>query len=301
MDSSDDQELFNVLLDIPEPEPLPFQEPVDLNFNMLEPIASISPTPIIPTQPQPQVDSISPGVLTSTVLLTPSSSAWPPLLSSSTPKKRKRAARSKKPKDMPKRPLSGYNIFFKDERRRILKAIPTPGGSNNNGGESSSDEEGPSATSALSATSTRLPHGKIGFRSLAKTIAKRWKELPPTEVERYKMLASRETERYKLQMKEYSDRKAREKMEAVDQQTEGNQPGLKKMRSGLPGIPTTFKNFKSGIPTTFNKSNSLASAFASRPKESSGGNSKKSLVPDRSAYNNYLASVARASSRSSTI
>jgi hypothetical protein len=296
MASSDDQQLFNALMSIAEP--LPFEESVDLNFNLLEPIPSITPTPMIPAQLQPRLAPKSSGVLPSALPLAPNSSARPSSLPSSTQKKRKRAARSKKPKDMPKRPLSAYNIFFKDERRRILKAIPTPGGSNTNDDESSSDEEGPSATSAFSATSTRLPHGKIGFRSLAKTIAKRWKELPSTEVERYKMLASRESERYKLEMKEYNDKKAREKMEAIVEQVEGNQLGLKKMKSGLPGIPTTFKNFKSGIPTGFNNRNSLAGAFALRPNAISGGNSKKSLVPDRSAYNDYLASVARASSMS---
>jgi HMG-box domain len=99
-----------------------------------------------------------------------------------TVKKRIRHQRAKKPKDMPRRPLSAYNIFFREERGRLL--------------------------SQLKQSSKRLKSGeggesKIGFEDLAKTIAKRWKELTEAEMERYKSLAGEDTERYRNEMEEY--------------------------------------------------------------------------------------------------
>lgn len=55
--------------------------------------------------------------------------------------------------EKPGRPLSAYNLFFKDERRRILDSLP------------------PSREKR-----SRNAHGKIGFQELAKIIGKRWKE-----------------------------------------------------------------------------------------------------------------------------
>ncbi|EEC49118.1 predicted protein, partial [Phaeodactylum tricornutum CCAP 1055/1] len=49
----------------------------------------------------------------------------------------------KKPKDMPKRPLSAYNLFFQEERNRLIN----------------SDKAG------------------VGFENMAKTIAAKWRSL----------------------------------------------------------------------------------------------------------------------------
>ena len=77
---------------------------------------------------------------------------------------------------MPRRPLSAYNIFFKEQRAQLLAERQAQGKA---GGE------------------------KIGFEKMAKTIGKRWKELAPEELERCKKLAKEDTERYRREMDAY--------------------------------------------------------------------------------------------------
>mmetsp|Transcript_25888 Transcript_25888/g.51872 ORF Transcript_25888/g.51872 Transcript_25888/m.51872 type:complete len:152 (-) Transcript_25888:247-702(-) len=80
-----------------------------------------------------------------------------------------------KPKDAPKRPLSGYNYFFKDERVRILEAGI---------------------------------HGTMGFQTMAKTVGSRWKALSEDERTPYKERAKADMVRYRRQMKDYKAKKA---------------------------------------------------------------------------------------------
>lgn len=93
---------------------------------------------------------------------------------------------SKRDSQKPKRPLSAYNIFFKEERQRILDELPT---------------------TVPAKVSTRVrkkkPHGKIGFQNLARVIGKRWQDLTEHEMQGYKEKAKVDLERYKREMEEY--------------------------------------------------------------------------------------------------
>lgn len=90
------------------------------------------------------------------------------------------------------RPLSAYNIFFKEERQRILEKIPE---GEEPGAKGSGD--------AKARKRKKRPHGKIGFENLAKVIGQRWQELTPSQVEYYKSKANEDMKRYKDQMEEY--------------------------------------------------------------------------------------------------
>jgi hypothetical protein len=147
-------------------------------------------------------------------------------------------SRPKKPKNKPKRPLSAYNIFFKDERQKILAEIPdkkdeeeekdaeaaAEGGDavkkeegektekkEGEEGEASGEKKEGEATGdkdkkdkkAVGNKRKRKPHGKIGFESLAKIVGQRWKELPPDELEIYKKRAEEDMKRYRKEMEAY--------------------------------------------------------------------------------------------------
>lgn len=122
-------------------------------------------------------------------------------------------ARPKKPKNKPKRPLSAYNIFFKDERAKILAGIP-----DKKEGEEEEDDEGKEkdgdkadnedekdtdGKKTVGKKRKRVPHGKIGFESLAKIVGQRWKELPPEELDTYKKRAEEDMKRYRKEMEAY--------------------------------------------------------------------------------------------------
>jgi hypothetical protein len=129
-------------------------------------------------------------------------------------------SRPKKPKNKPKRPLSAYNIFFKDERHKILEGIPdkkdqdadddddeskvkTEDDEKPEGEDGEGDEKDGDGKKAAGKKRKRVPHGKIGFESLAKIVGQRWKELPPDELEIYKKRAEEDMKRYRKEMEAY--------------------------------------------------------------------------------------------------
>mmetsp|Transcript_5746 Transcript_5746/g.9066 ORF Transcript_5746/g.9066 Transcript_5746/m.9066 type:complete len:616 (+) Transcript_5746:71-1918(+) len=121
----------------------------------------------------------------------------------------------KKPKDRPKRPLSAYNIFFKEERNRILESLPVNAAkeddntnSNTSDGEQTSDPENAPVKRRRRKRKGPAPHGKIGFESLAKLIGKRWQELEPDKMAIYKGKAEEDMQRYKKEMVLYKQKKS---------------------------------------------------------------------------------------------
>lgn len=74
--------------------------------------------------------------------------------------------------------LGAYNLFFKEERAKMLAA--------------NADDDGiPDKTK------------KIGFETMAKTIGSRWKGLEEAELARYKEMAQKDMERYRKEMDQY--------------------------------------------------------------------------------------------------
>jgi hypothetical protein len=153
-------------------------------------------------------------------------------MASNAPTETKTKKVRKKPKDRPKRPLSAYNIFFKEERARILEEIPTEKDEKEAGSgkdekddkekdekdeteekvvKAEEEQEPPADGSKPIRKRKKLPHGKIGFESLAKVIGQRWQDLESDEVKYYKDKAEEDMKRYKIEMEVYLSKQAEAK------------------------------------------------------------------------------------------
>lgn len=84
--------------------------------------------------------------------------------------------------EKPKRPLSAYNLFFRDERARLLKILPARHG-------------------AKRGKKGKLHHFKINFGDLGKTIGAHWRKLDAATHGYYKTIADQELQAYKKKVK----------------------------------------------------------------------------------------------------
>jgi hypothetical protein len=124
-----------------------------------------------------------------------------PLPSPSPPRKRPSRGTGW-PKDRPKRPLSAYNIFFKEERARILAELPETSSTAANPDEATNTSEPPAKKTRRRRRNT---HGKISFEGLAKAIGRRWQEQTPEQVRYYKEKADFDMQRYRRELETYND------------------------------------------------------------------------------------------------
>ena len=82
--------------------------------------------------------------------------------------------------EKPKRPLTAYNIFFREERQRLLETLPV-----------------------LKNVKSKKAHGKISFPDLAKRISCEWKRISPSSKVHYCELACKDKMRYYREMEEW--------------------------------------------------------------------------------------------------
>jgi len=105
----------------------------------------------------------------------------------------------RKTKDRPKRPLSAYNYFFKEERLQISKAVSCEDGTD-------AKDICPGLTPEL-ISKLRKDGGKVSFSQMGKIIGFRWRDISDERLEYYKSLAEGDTERYKKDMVTFNQKK----------------------------------------------------------------------------------------------
>lgn len=96
--------------------------------------------------------------------------------------------RSLVPLEKPKRPLSSYNLFFKNERLKLLDELPAP----------------------PPGKKPKHSHGKLNFEGMAKIIGQRWRKVDPVTKARFEHLALDDRIRYERAMKIYREAEERQ-------------------------------------------------------------------------------------------
>jgi len=166
----------------------------------------------------------------------------------------------KKPKDKPKRPLSAYNFFFKEEREKIIKVVLAD--------DPSSVKQDPEDDGYLDLeTIGRLKKedGKVSFEEMGKIVGQRWKNIDPDRLAKYSELASEDTERYKTEMQEYNGRQeAKMRSEAlkppVSYATASSSPAIPVDRgANYPDLRTGYGDIQGGAPYVGMSSSNMGS------------------------------------------
>jgi hypothetical protein len=124
--------------------------------------------------------------------------------------------RQKRDKNRPKRPLSGYNIFFKDERAKMVKEIQDR---NEEGIEIDKEVDSEGKARGKTRQKRRKFRPGIAFEEMAKVIGKKWKQINHESLAQYKIRAEEDKQRYKGELSVYQEQQ-RIDLEATRRQLE---------------------------------------------------------------------------------
>ena len=104
-------------------------------------------------------------------------------------------------KDKPKRPLSAYNYFFKNERIKIIKAV-------NCHDKEEQKKIDPELNEELIGKLLDS-RGRVSFEEIGKLIGSRWKKIGDELMTHYSFLAEEDKKRYAFQLEAYKQLKKR--------------------------------------------------------------------------------------------
>lgn len=120
----------------------------------------------------------------------------------------------------PKRPLSAYNIFFRDERAKIIA------------GELSNEEkamlqkghlfEDQHTSSGIKESRRKQPHRKAGFQEMARIIGARWKKIDPNRLQMYEKMSALGRIKYSRDLQIWARREKKDVMKPIQRLAERN-------------------------------------------------------------------------------
>ena len=111
-------------------------------------------------------------------------------------KAKKKGTAKRKDKNKPKRPLSAYNYFFKEERKRMLAILRGEKGAVND----------PKSKNYVPEETLKIlldKKGHVVFPEMAKVVASHWKNVGDEEGARLRALAKEDLDRYNKEMQKY--------------------------------------------------------------------------------------------------
>lgn len=162
----------------------------------------------------------------------------------------------KKPKDKPMRPLSAYNMFFQNQRERIIAGkldYPTP------------EEIEASVTKLLKSKrgpkkrQDRISHGQISFGDLARTIATRWKAIDPTTKAVYNKFAGQEKIRYKKEVVVWKEKKEKEHEAKMRDRHNSLLNSSTSLNDSVSSLVSSVTSLPASLTSSFNPSDSINS------------------------------------------
>jgi len=131
----------------------------------------------------------------------------------------------KRSRDKPKRPLSAYNFFFKDEREKIRRIIQRKKRKEDLG---NNDPDSEDHIDDKIFERLRDEGGTVSFEEMGKVIGNRWKKIQPNHLDKYIKLAATDAERYKNELSVMNNRAKF----ALRSEVETNQRGAPRNWSG---------------------------------------------------------------------
>ena len=112
--------------------------------------------------------------------------------------------RTKKGKSRkPKRPMTAYNFFFRDEHARIRDQLEADDVAAEEAEIAKAEADGTEPPAKKKRRKKISPREKLGFEDLGKLIGQRWRDIDPEELAKYKKLASKDSKRYKKESEDY--------------------------------------------------------------------------------------------------